>query len=548
MNSERKPNTQALISALSALIEATSIGQKSRDRLQGFLQEAQNAEEGEDLRLRAPVQGVVHEYESHSGGILGTLQDMEEKAQGQLSDLRKGEMEAAFSFQMVKQGLADETKLLKQKLSDSTSGKAAALEQMGKEKGGLAYTSKTKEADEARLQGQSTECQSKTEEWARRQKEAGEEMAVIDKAKEILAGGVKAFVQVSSKSAKVRRGEDDDEDDKEEELRDNLAEAFKGMSHKFGSYALSQMVSSARADPFGKIRGMIEDMISKLMTEANEEANAKAFCDEENAKARKSQAEKTALFDKFTARIDEAASKSGILKDAVAQLQKELAEIDAAQAEATKIRSAEHAEYLKASTDFKESADAVVAAVSVLKSYYEGAFLLQVRSKKQPMAIGVSEGPGFGGYGKTEGDSAHTIIEVLQVAEEDFTKLLAETEAEEEAAAALFKKQSDEARIAKATKETEVKDKTSEMKSLEVALNHHNEDRDTVSKELDAVLSYLDKLKPQCESKAMSYEEKKARREAEIEGLKDAMAILEGSGVAVELAQKKTNLRKVKRA
>ena len=46
-------------------------------------------------------------------------------------------------------------------------------------------------------------------------------------------------------------------------------------------------------------------MISKLMTEANEEANAKAFCDEENAKARKSQAEKTALFDKFTAHIDE---------------------------------------------------------------------------------------------------------------------------------------------------------------------------------------------------------------------------------------------------
>merc|ERR1719487_3172311 len=184
----------------------------------------------------------------------------------------------------------------------------------------------------------------------------------------------------------------DNEDDREEELRDLLADAFRGLSKKFNSFALAQMVSSARADPFGKIKGMIEDMVEKLMTEANEEANAKAFCDEENAKARKSQAEKTALFDKFTARIDEAASKSGILKDAVAQLQKELAEIDAAQAEATKIRSEEHADYLKASTDFKESADAVVAAVSVLKSYYEGAFLIQVNSeKKQPMALGVSE-------------------------------------------------------------------------------------------------------------------------------------------------------------
>ena len=85
--------------------------------------------------------------------------------------------------------------------------------------------------------------------------------------------------------------------------------------------------------------GMIEDMISKLMTEANE-ANAKAFCDEEHAKAQKSQAEKTSLFDRFTARFEEATNKSGILKDAVAELQKELAEMDKAQAAASEAANA----------------------------------------------------------------------------------------------------------------------------------------------------------------------------------------------------------------
>ena len=85
--------------------------------------------------------------------------------------------------------------------------------------------------------------------------------------------------------------------------------------------------------------GMIEDMITKLMTEANE-ANAKAFCDEEHAKAQKSQAEKTSLSDKFTARVAEAANKSEILKDAVAELQKELAEMDKAQAEASEAANA----------------------------------------------------------------------------------------------------------------------------------------------------------------------------------------------------------------
>ena len=52
------------------------ISHKSKEKLQGFLQES------EDLRLGAPVQGTVHEYEQHSGGILDTLMDMKEKPRG----------------------------------------------------------------------------------------------------------------------------------------------------------------------------------------------------------------------------------------------------------------------------------------------------------------------------------------------------------------------------------------------------------------------------------------------------------------------------------
>ena len=81
-------------------------------------------------------------------------------------------------------------------------------------------------------------------------------------------------------------------------------------------------------------------MISKFMTEATEAANAKAFCDEENAKAQKSQVEKTSFFDEFIARVEEAASKSGILTDAVAEFQKELAEMDKAQADASEAANA----------------------------------------------------------------------------------------------------------------------------------------------------------------------------------------------------------------
>merc|ERR1719487_18204 len=225
-------------------------------------------------------------------------------------------------------------------------------------------------------------------------------MSVIDKATEILSSGVKSFIQ--GKASTKRSAGDDDEDDKDQETRDRLADYLNGLAKKFGSFALTQMVSSARADPFAKIKGLIEDMVEKLVTEANEEANQKAFCDEEQAKARAQQKDKSMLYDKFTARLQEAASKKQVLSKAITELQAELVEIDRAQAEATKIRSEDHAVYIKTSKDLKDSAEAVVAAVSVLKSYYEGSFI-QISAEKQ--VPGVSDGPEFGGSGKTAGDS-----------------------------------------------------------------------------------------------------------------------------------------------
>merc|ERR1719456_189844 len=98
-------------------------------------------------------------------------------------------------------------------------------------------------------------------------------------------------------------------------------------------------------------------------------------------------------------------------------------------------------------------------------------------------------------------------------------------------AAAAYEKQTKENEVSKAAKEADSKAKQSEIKSLTVELGHSKEDHASTSAELDAVLSYLEKLRPQCEDKAMSYAEKKAAREAEIAGLKEALEILEGSAL-----------------
>merc|ERR1719420_631933 len=195
-----------------------------------------------------------------------------------------------------------------------------------------------------------------------------------------------------------------------------------------------------------------------------------------------------------------------MLEDKVKELEGELAALDKGNAESTKIRTEEAATNAKASKDFKEAAEAVQAAIGVLKEYYEGA-LIQTKS-------GSKKAPDFG---SAKSDAASSIISILEMSEENFTKMYMEIETAETEAKNEYEKLTQENKVSKAAKEAEVKGALSEIKSLDVTLKNSEEDLGMTSKELDAVMSYLEKLKPQCETKAMSYAEKKARREAEIE-------------------------------
>merc|ERR1719199_1195652 len=78
-----------------------------------------------------------------------------------------------------------------------------------------------------------------------------------------------------------------------------------------------------------------------------------------------------------------------------------------------------------------EIAEAVAAAIQVLKSYYEGAFI-QLASKTTLKSKAKKS------------DIGGTIISILENAEAEFTKMLAEANTDEEAAASAFTKLANE--------------------------------------------------------------------------------------------------------
>jgi hypothetical protein len=494
-----------LSAALSKIVEATWVDSAERAKVQALMQSGLE-DTDEDLSLQP--QATAAAYASKGGGILDVLADLQEKAEASLSTARKAEMESKHAYEMLKGSLTQESSHMSKRLSQVTMELSSEEETAHMSAGELSETEAGLKADEKYLQELKLSCAAKAQEFETRKSEAAEEMAAIAKAKEILMEGVKVFIQAKVES-KAKAAPTD-------AARQRVVQILRKFSHGAHGFAMAQMATDAMADPFAKVRGMIESMIERLLAEAGEEADGKAFCETETEKSKTKQHELTQSADMHQVRIEKAAASKAKLSELVKQLDAEIAAIDGGNAEATSIRQSENAEYTKTSAEYKQAADAVANAIQTLQEYYAQAGFVQVRQ------------PEFGG---SKGDVASTIIGMLEVAESDFTRLLAESEAAEKAAASAYDTLSQENAVAKAAKQADGKAKKGEIKSLELSLLNYKEDADSTAKELDAVLAYLDKLKPQCESKVMSYSDRKAKREQEIAGLKEALAILESDSL-----------------
>merc|ERR1719343_847082 len=65
------------------------------------------------------------------------------------------------------------------------------------------------------------------------------------------------------------------------------SELLRSESTRLRSAALSAIASRLEADPFGKVKVLIQNLIERLLKESTQEATKKGFCDEQLGKAQK---------------------------------------------------------------------------------------------------------------------------------------------------------------------------------------------------------------------------------------------------------------------
>merc|ERR1719421_864021 len=166
--------------------------------------------------------------------------------------------------------------------------------------------------------------------------------------------------------------------------------------------------------------------------------------------------------------------------------------------------------------------------MKVLKDFYDKAAqatsLVQTKVN-QPEVFDDEPYTGMGG-------DAGGVVGMIEVIASDFSRLEAETSAEEDQSAKEFLDYSRDSEMDKSSKTQDINHKTAKKTDQEGALTDKRADLAGTQKELDAAMKYYGKLKPQCIETGDSYEDRVAKRKEEIESLQDALRILNGEDLA----------------
>jgi len=505
-----------LAEAMDVLVRASAIGSADAQRLTALVQ-SQGAED--DASLGAPAAAV---YESQSGGIVETLEGLLEKAEAQLDDARKVETSETHNFELLKQSIEDEIRFAKKDMAAANKGIAQSGEKKAVAEGDLGLTSKSLKGDSGSLADLHQTCMTKAQDFEAETKSRGEELKALAEAKKAIADNTVAagslsyglnqasFLQISSGEALANF--------ESVHFVRNLARKVKSpelAQLAFRMASAMHLGGGTSEDPFGKVKGLIADMIERLESEADADASHKAYCDKELAESNAKKEDKTADIDKLSSKIDQRSSRSAQLKEEVAGLNRALADLAKAGAEMTQMRQQEHKDFVQNKADMQQGLEGVKLALKVLRDYYG-----------KDKAHAAQEGAGA------------NVIGLLEVVESDFSKGLAEMSATEDSAQASYETETKENEIEKTTKDQDVAYKAKESTGLDKAVAEASSDRSGVQTELDAVNEYLTTLKKECVAQAETYEERKARFEAELEGLKEALRILESEAVLLQKGSK----------
>jgi len=296
---------------------------------------------------------------------------------------------------------------------------------------------------------------------------------------------------------------------------------------------------------FDDVMKMIDDMVVLLSKQAGEDEKQKAYCEDELDKAADEEAATKTKLGQVDATLAELTDKIGTLMEEISSLTASIAALDKSVADATEMRKEEHAEYVETMQMNEAAMGLVEKAKNRMQKFYNptlykaapktertmeqkvidaGTFVqLRRSSVAPPPPPEVATGP------LQKNEKSAGVISMMDTIIKDLADDTKESEYEEKTA------QKDYAELMSDSQETRAGDtkaltgKETAKATTEDELVAAKETRSATAVDLKQVGTLISDLHASCDFILQNFDLRKEARTAEIEGLKNAKAVLAGA-------------------
>jgi chromosome segregation ATPase len=563
---DAESNVAALTGAIDALAKGMGafLQAPRNPRLARVVRASEAVDDYDKQNLLALLEGKsanpFGDYGAQSGEIVGMLKAMKDEMDKDLKGAVSAEEEAQKGFEELAAAKKSEIAAASEAIESKTVRSGNLAVSVTTTADDIEDTTSEMAETEAFVANLASTCAAKKKEWAERCAMRAEEISAVSQAIKILndddaldlfkktlslSQSSIRFLQTSATQAYALRAS-----------KALAAVASKDSKHA-PQLALIQFALKAKAVDFSKILAQIDGMVKVLGEEQKTDDETKAFCDKEISAKDAEKADTEEAIAQSTAAIEEMTEESATLASEIASLQKEIKDLDKAVAEATEQRKTEHAEFLQFQTENNAAVQLIEKAKNALNKFYRPNLHKEAPKReltdeeKILAASGRSDmiataAPVFAqvqstddvapppppatwdAYQKKDGKS-NGVMALMDMLMKELADGITESEHEEETAQKDYERLMSDSQASREKMVESITSKEAAKAELDTSIVATKDKKTSQETDLANVKQYLMDLHAKCDFIIENFDMRKAARENEVEGLKNAKSVLSGA-------------------
>jgi len=568
-------NIKAMKGAVSSLEKGTGAFMQMGSEQKALVQRLVESSETVDDYQRSEITDLLQNKAGmqSTDAIVGMLKAMQEEMEGDLKAAEEAEATAVSDFESLSSAKASEVAASTSAIESKTKRAGEVAVQIVQTQDDLEDTLADVKETQAFLGDLAAQCSAKKAEWSERQTMRAEEVAAVGQAIKILNDDDSlelfkkterslvetgmGFLQRASQPAVALRAK---------HIMVSLVQ--KSTSHSTAFSLIASALKSKAVD-FTKITAMIDGMVEVLASEQKDDDTQLAFCNSEFAKSAQTKKETEGSLASLAASIEEMAATVDQLASEIKSLQAEIANLDKAVAQATEQRKEEHATFLTVQSENQAAIEILGKTKNVLNKFYrpnlykaperrelteeeklvvssggvdprdaeeaavaaQEAVFVQVRVATNDDAVPPPPPATFGAYQKKDGKS-NGVMALMDKMTDELKTDLTDAEHAEEMAQKDYENLMGASQKSRASAAKSITEKESAKAEWSEKIENAKTEHASTTAALLALNEKIAGLHASCDFLTENASMRKDARTNEIEGLKNAKAVLSGANMS----------------